>query len=73
MTGDTTGLIEIENGIRVAIAEQEARTNIFCNVRIQNGGELVSAPDLYIHQGFDVLGSMYGMENVWLAVRKFYV
>ena len=72
ITGDSTGLIEIESGIRFLIAEKEDRTNIFSNIRIRDNGELVTAPNLYIYETFDVMGELYGTENLYLSVMTLF-
>ena len=64
INGDGTGLIEIDSPVTVKIAEELDRTHVLSHVRINQNGQLVTAPTVIVYEEFDILGQLYGMQDV---------
>lgn len=66
INGDGTGLIQIDSGIRVLVADDQERSHIKSHVSLLNNGQLVTGPSIYTYENLYLYGKLYGADHIHL-------
>lgn len=67
VTGDDTGLIQVDSSKTIKISETEPRSDIPAHLRVSSGGVLYLTPEIHLQDTTTVEGNLYGVQHLHIG------